>query len=82
MPEERKAEYEKLQTGGHKALKLMESQLGKTQYLVGDKMTTADISLYAYTHVCDEGGFDLSSYPNIQAWLKRIEEHPNYSAMS
>jgi glutathione S-transferase len=45
-------------------------------------MTTADISLYAYTHVCDEGGFDLSSYPNIQAWLKRIEEHPNYSAMS
>jgi glutathione S-transferase len=82
MPEERKAEYEKLQAGGHKALRLMESQLGKTQYLAGDKLTTADISLYAYTHVSDEGGFDLASYPNIQAWLKRIEAHPNYSAMS
>jgi glutathione S-transferase len=60
----------------------MESQLGKTQFLAGEKMTTADISLYAYTHVSDEGGFDLASYPNIQAWLKRIEAHPNYSAMS
>ncbi|MFQ3251576.1 MAG: glutathione S-transferase [Glaciecola sp.] len=82
LPEARKAEYESLQAGGHKALKVMERQLSQTPFLVNDSLTTADISLYAYTHVCFEGGFSLSDYPNIQAWLRRIEALPNYSNMA
>ncbi|NVJ67577.1 MAG: glutathione S-transferase family protein [Gammaproteobacteria bacterium] len=81
LPEDRKAEYKSKQTGGHKALQLMEQQLEQTPYLVGDQLTTADISLYAYTHVAHEGGFDLSGYPAINAWMGRIQQHEKYIGM-
>lgn len=82
LPEDRREEYESKQAGGHKALKVMEEQLAKTPWLAGDKTTIADISLYAYTHVADEGGFDLSAYPAISAWLKRVEALQGYCPMS
>jgi glutathione S-transferase len=82
LPEDRLAEYESKQAGGHKALSVMEGQLSTTEYLVGDRLTTADISLYVYTHVADEGGFDLSPYPAVQRWLKTIADHPNYVSMA
>ncbi len=81
LPEDRKADYESKQEGGHKALQVMEAQLSKNPYLVGEQITIADISLYGYTHVADEGGFDLSLYPAIQAWLARIKAVPGYVAM-
>lgn len=81
MPESRRAEYESKQAGGHRALSVMEAQLIKTPYLVGDKLTTADIALYGYTHVAHEGGFDLSKYPAIQSWLSRVASNPKYIAM-
>ncbi len=81
LPEDKRVEYQQKQVGGHKALQVMEQQLAKTPYLVGDQLTIADISLYAYTHVADEGGFDLSHYPAINAWLARIKSQPNYFAM-
>lgn len=82
LPEDRRAEYEGKQTGGHKALTIMEQQLKQTEFLVGDTLTIADISLYAYTHVADEGGFDLSSYPAIEQWFARIENQSNYLSMN
>ncbi|MDH5434370.1 MAG: glutathione S-transferase family protein [Gammaproteobacteria bacterium] len=82
LPEERRTEYESKQAGGHKALKVMEQQLGTTTFFVGDDLTIADISLYAYTHVAGEGGFELSNYPAISAWIKRIESYPGYTGMS
>lgn len=81
LPEDRKDEYLAKQAGGHKALKVMEQHLGQQDYFVGDSLTIADISLYAYTHVAHEGGFDLSSYPNIQTWIKRIQSLPGYVGM-
>ncbi len=54
----------------------------QTPYLVGKHLTTADIALYAYTHVSDEGGGDFSAYPAIQAWLARIEAHDDYQLMN
>lgn len=59
----------------------MKAQLQKTPYLIGENLTIADISLYGYTHVADEGGFDLSGYPGIQKWISRIQEHPKYIGM-
>lgn len=82
LPGERRAEYEGKQEGGHKALAVMEQRLEKADFLVGDALTIADISLYAYTHVADEGGFDLANYRAIRQWLKRIEQHKNYFAMN
>jgi glutathione S-transferase len=81
LPDDRKQEYESKQPGGHKALKVMEAQLSKTDFLVGNRMTICDVSLYAYTHVAKEGGFDLSEYPAIQNWLNRIQNHTNYAGM-
>jgi glutathione S-transferase len=81
MPEHRKAEYHAKQAGGHKALAVMESRLSTAPYLVGDRLSVADISLYGYTHVAHEGGFDLSAYPGLLAWLDRIRSEPRYVGM-
>ena len=81
LPEERKQEYEAKQAGGQKALAVMEKQLAMSAYLVGDSLSTADISLYAYTHVAHEGGFDLGRYPAILSWIERIGKHPNHVDM-
>lgn len=81
LPADRKPEYDAKQIGGHKALKVMEEQLRLTPYLVGSKITIADVSLYGYTHVAHEGGFDLSEYPAILQWIDRIQSNPKYIGM-
>jgi glutathione S-transferase len=81
LPADRKADYESKQEGGRKALKVMEEQLQKTPYLVGNELTTADISLYGYTHVAHEGGFNLDEYPAIQRWIDKIKSNPQYIGM-
>lgn len=82
LPNDRADEYASKQAGGHKALQVMEQQLGKSPYLAGNNFTTADISLYAYTHVAHEGGFELKTYPAVQAWLDRVASLPNFKPMS
>ena len=81
LPEDRITEYKSKQLGGHKALQVMEEQLQQTPYLVGSEITIADISLYGYTHVAHEGGFDLSEYPSIQQWIEKIQSNPKYIGM-
>ncbi len=81
LPDERRAEYHAKQPGGHRALGVMEQQLQHTDYLVDNRFSVADISLYAYTHVAPEGGFELTDYPAIRAWLARIEATPGYQPM-
>ena len=82
LPEQRREEYLAKQAGGHKALGIMEQQLSGTPWLANGELSIADISLYAYTHVAPEGGFDLSGYPAVQAWLKRVAEHPGHISMT
>lgn len=81
MPEDRMEEYHSLHRRGNKALKVMEQQLLRTPFLVGDNFSIADIALYAYTHVADQGGFDLAQFPAIQAWLARVKQQPGYVGM-
>ncbi|UTW08313.1 glutathione S-transferase family protein [Pseudomonas benzenivorans] len=81
LPEARREEYLACHARGHKALKVMEQQLLRTPYLVGEQYTIADIALYAYTHAADEGGFDLADYPAICAWLERVAGHPLHVTM-
>jgi glutathione S-transferase len=45
---------------------------------VDEHYTIADIGLYAYTHVAEEGGFDLTRFPAIQAWLERVKSQPQH----
>lgn len=81
MPEERQAEYEVCQVRGYKALRVMEQQLQRTPFLVGDSYSIADIALYAYTHVAHEGGFDLDGFPAIRTWLERVAAQPGHVAI-
>ncbi|AGP79760.1 glutathione S-transferase family protein [Alteromonas sp.] len=81
LPEDKKAEYESKQAGGYRALAVMEHQLNLTPYLLGDSISLADISLFAYTHVANEGGFDLSAYPAIRNWIQLIKEQKGFIPM-
>ena len=74
----RRAELPRLEKGGHAALGVMERRLADHPFLVADRYTIADIALYAYTHVADEGGFNLAGYPAVQAWLQRIAGQPGH----
>jgi glutathione S-transferase len=81
LPEARMEEYRSLHKRGYKALKVMEQQLLRTPFLVGEQFSIADIALYAYTHVAHQGGFDLTQFPAIQAWLVRVQQQPGYVSM-
>ena len=66
---------------GEAALALMDEHLASRSFFVADRLTLADICLYAYTHVCEDGGFRLSGYPHVQAWLARVAAQPGHIAI-
>jgi glutathione S-transferase len=76
------ADLERYMRGGYRALDAMEGHLADREFLVGERYTIADISLYAYTHVAHEAGFDLDGYPAIRAWLDRIAAQPGHVAIT
>ena len=63
---------------GYAALGVLDQHLEHEDFLVGTTPSIADIALFAYTHVADEGGFDLSRFPEVDRWIKRIEALPNH----
>ena len=70
------------QEAGRAALQVMETHLAAHPFFVGDRYTIADIALYAYTHVAPEGGFDLSPYPCVRAWLDRVRSQSGHVELS
>jgi glutathione S-transferase len=76
--EENKAEIEKRQVSGYTALNVMENHLTANSFFVGEDYSIADIGLFAYTHVAHEAGYDLTSFPAIQAWIDRVKSQPRY----
>lgn len=58
---------------GEKALDLMNAHLAKSDYLVGNMLTIADIALLAYTRLAEEGGFELPIRPSVRKWIARCE---------
>ena len=67
---------------GYDALDVMEKHLASRAWFVGKTYSIADIALYAYTHVADEGGFDLGRYPAIRRWLERVKSQPRHLAIT
>jgi glutathione S-transferase len=63
---------------GKAALSVMEKRLSEADWLAGDAYSVADIALYAYTHCADEGGYELSAFPGVTAWLKRVASQPGH----
>jgi len=77
-----KAQLGSKRSAGEAALALMNMQLSHTNWLVGDGPTLADIALYAYTHVAEEGDYNLSIYPAVQTWIDRFAALPNYVSIT
>src|SRR5690349_9581501 len=73
-----RAALEAKQAAGYRALDALEARLRDRSFLVGERYTIADISLYAYTHVAPEGGFDLGRYPALCAWMGRVAAQPGH----
>lgn len=65
----------------HRLFQVLEAELARRSFLVGDTPTLADVALYSYTSVAPEGGVDLAPYPAIQSWLKRVEGLPAFEGM-
>ena len=63
---------------GYQALDIMERHLRDRRFLVGSAYSIADIALYAYTHVAEQGDFDLNRYPAIRGWLDRVADQPGH----
>ena len=72
---------DKMAKGRH-ALDVMERHLSENRFFVADTFGAADIALYAYTHVAQEGGFDLGPYPDIRAWLDRVAAQPGHALIT
>jgi glutathione S-transferase len=77
-PEAFAERLEERTAAGYRALDAMERHLDGREVFVGDRLSLADIALYAYTHVAHEGGFQLDSYPSIGAWLDRVAAEPGH----
>ena len=77
-PEEFEPEREAKSKAGERALRRLEQHLDDRDYLVGDSFSLADIALFGYTHVAEEGGFTLAPHPAIRAWLERIASQPGH----
>ena len=58
---------------GNAVLGLMDRHLAGRDWIVGNALSVADISLVAYTRVAHEGGFELSLYPSVDKWVRRTE---------
>jgi len=80
-PPERQRDLEAKREGGFKALGIMEAYLAEQDFFVNNRFSIADIALYAYTHVAEEGGFSLADYVAVRAWIDRIEARPNFVPM-
>jgi len=76
------AKIDEMRPKGYAALGVMETRLSQSPFLAGSAYTIADIALYAYTHVADEGGFDLNGYPAVRAWLARVSAQPGHVTMA
>ena len=77
----RRASLPQLRERGNQALAVMEQHLKSHEWFSGGAYGIADIALFAYTDVAGEGGFDLSAYPGVQAWLERVKQTPHFIAM-
>lgn len=65
----------------HRLLVVLEAVLGQRQFLAGDAPTLADIANFTYINHAPEGGVSLDGYPQVRAWLRRIEALQGFVGM-
>lgn len=78
---QQKAQMMAKRIAGCEALSLMDGHLAGHDWFVGDSVSLADIALFAYTHVAEEGGFGLGDYPAVERWIERVSQLPDFIPM-
>lgn len=63
---------------GDRSLDILDTELGKRPFIAGDIYTIADMSMFAYSHVAGDAGFDLSQRSNLQTWFARVRHQPRF----
>ena len=76
VPPGKEKELEERQAKGYAALEVMEGELRRRNFFAGQRLSLADLALYAYTHVAEQGRFDLKKYGAIREWFTRVEAEP------
>ncbi len=83
LSEAQRGQIEAKRAAGDAALRLMDDHLAQADWLVAEQVSLADIALYAYTHVAEEGGgFALADYPHVGKWLARVAALPGHLAIT
>jgi len=75
------ARMAQLREAGNRALAVLEQRLADADWLAGEAFSVADISLYAYTHMAEQGGYELGAFPGVGAWLGRVTALPRHVAI-
>ena len=78
---EQRAKLPAKRAAGEAALALMDDHLARREWFAGETPSLADTALYAYTHVCEAGGFRLADFPYVRGWLGRVAALPGFVAM-
>jgi glutathione S-transferase len=78
LDDERRAMVAGKRRWGYAALDVMERHLADRAWFVGERLSIADIALYAYTHVAEEGEFDLARYVAVRRWLDHVANEPGH----
>lgn len=81
LSEQQRAQIMPKRMAGCAALELMDRHLADHAFFCGDAVTLADIALFPYTYVAEEGGFGLGDYPQVKAWIARVAALPRFVAM-
>ena len=81
LSEAQKVQIPAKRAAGDAALRLIDDHLAGHEWFVGSAATLADIALFAYTHVCEQGSFALDDYPAVQKWIGRMQSLPGFVAM-
>jgi len=81
LTELQRAQLPAKRAAGEDALALMDAHLAAREWFVGGQTSLADIALYAYTHVSEEGGFRLRDYAHVRTWLDRVAALPGFIPM-
>jgi glutathione S-transferase len=71
---------ERHRSGSLKALRILDRELANRPFLAGERYTIADISVFAYTHRAEEAALPLAGYPNVQAWIARVQAQRGFLA--
>jgi glutathione S-transferase len=81
LSEQQRAQMMAKRMAGCAALELMDTHLASHDFFCGEAVTLADIAVFPYTHVAEEGGFGLRDYPHILSWIARVQTLPGFIAM-